>query len=62
MILYPKASHLIGIMPSKERNKWLYRALPIIGLLYRSFAKYKKECMDALEESEKEIINWIMCN
>ena len=62
MILYPKASHLIGIMPSKERNKWLYRALPIIGLLYRSFAKHKKECMLALEQSEKEIINWIMCN
>ena len=62
MILYPKASHLIGIMPSKERNKWLYRALPIIGLLYRSVAKHKKECMLALEQSEKEIINWIMCN
>lgn len=61
MLLYPNASHLIGIMPSRERNRWLYRAIPIIGLLYRSFARHRKECMDALEQSEREIINWILC-
>ena len=60
ILVYPKASHLIGIMPSKERNKWLYRAIPIIGLLYRSLGKHRKECMDALEQSEREIINFIM--
>ena len=61
MLLYPNASHLIGIMPSRERNKWLYRAIPIIGLLYKSFVRYRKECMEALEQSEREIINWILC-
>lgn len=58
-VLYPNASHLIGMMPSKEREKWLYRMIPVIGLMYRSFGKHKKECMWALEESEKEIIKWI---
>ena len=58
--MYPKAGHLIGIMPSKERNKWLYRAIPVIGLLYRSLGKNRRECMDALEQSEREIINFIM--
>ena len=60
LLLYPNASHLIGIMPNKERNKWLYRMIPIIGLMYKSFATHKKECMQALEQSEKEIINWIL--
>lgn len=60
ILVYPKASHLIGIMPSKERNKWLYRAISVIGLLYRSLGKHRRECMDALEQSEREIINFIM--
>lgn len=59
VLVYPKAGHLIGIMPGKERNKWLYRAIPIIGLLYRSLGKHRKECMDALRQSESEIINFI---
>lgn len=62
VLLYPNASHLIGIMPSKERNLWLYRMIPTIGLIYRSFNKYRKDCMVALEESEKEIIKWILCD
>lgn len=60
VLLYPNASHLIGMMPNKERNKWLYRMIPIIGLMYKSFASHKSECMNALEQSEKEIINWIL--
>ena len=60
LLLYPNASHLIGMMPNKERNKWIYRMIPIRGLMYKSFASHKKECMQALEQSEKEIINWIL--
>lgn len=58
-ILYPDASHLIGMMPNKQREKWLYRMIPIIGIMYRSLRKHKRECLLALEESEKEIVDWI---
>lgn len=58
-ILYPNASHLIGVMPNKNRNKWLYRMLPLIGLMYRSLNNHRRDCMLALEKSEKEIIEWI---
>ncbi len=58
-VLYPDASHLIGMMPNKERNKWLYRMMPLIGFMYKSFGKHREECLKALEESEKEIIGWI---
>lgn len=58
-VLYPNASHLIGIMPNKKREKWLYRMIPVIGLMYKSFGKHRRECLQALEESEKEIISWI---
>lgn len=55
-IIYPNVSHLTGMMPNKEREKKLYRMLPLIGIMYRSFGKHRKECMDALEQAEKEII------
>lgn len=58
-VLYPKASHLLGIMPDKERSKWLYRMIPLIGLMYKSLGTHRKECLAALEESEQEIIRWI---
>lgn len=58
-VLYPNASHLIGMMPNKERNKWLYRMIPLIGLMYKSLGTHRKECLLALEESEQEIIKWI---
>lgn len=58
-VLYPNASHLIGMMPNKEKNKWLYRMIPLIGLMYKSFAAHREECLSALEESEKEIVKWI---
>lgn len=58
-IIYPNVSHLTGMMPNREREKKLYRMIPLIGMMYKSFGKHKKECMDALSESEAEIINWL---
>ena len=58
-IVYPNVSHLTGMMPNKERERNLYRMIPLIGLMYKSFGKYKKECLAAFENSEKEIINWL---
>ena len=58
-IIYPNASHLIGIMPSKERNKWLYRMIPFIGIIYRSMLIHRYDCLNTFEDSEKEIIEWI---
>ncbi len=59
-VIYPNASHLLGMMPNKERNPWLYRFLPMIGMIYKSLAIHKKDCLKAMEESEKEIINWLI--
>jgi alpha-beta hydrolase superfamily lysophospholipase len=58
-VFYPNASHLLGVTPNREREKWLYRMIPLIGLAYRQFRTNKKECMQALEESEMEIIRWL---
>lgn len=58
-VVYPGASHLIGVMPSKKRSKWLYRLLPLIGLLYHSLNENRAACIKALESSEKEVIAWI---
>jgi len=59
VIVYPHGSHLNGLMPNKEREKKLYRMIPFIGLMYKTFGKYKKENMSYLESSEKEIIQWM---
>ena len=61
-IMYPHMSHLTGMRPNKEREKRLYRLIPLIGIAYKSFGKYKKECMDAFVKSESEIINWLNGN
>ncbi|MCM1525579.1 MAG: hypothetical protein NC120_14125 [Ruminococcus sp.] len=58
-IVYPNASHLIGMMPSKKRSRMLYIMLPVIGIFYRSIGKHKAECLAAFESSEKEIIKFI---
>lgn len=58
-IVYPKVSHLTGMMPSREREKWLYRMIPLIGMMYKSFGSHKKDCMAAFVKSEEEIINWL---
>lgn len=47
-IMYPHVCHLTGMMPNKEREKRLYRLIPLI--------------MDAFEKSESEIINWLNGN
>ena len=59
VIVYPHGSHLNGLMPNRDREKKLYRMIPLIGLMYRTFGKYRKENLRYFEESEKEIIDWI---
>ena len=58
-VIYPNVSHLTGIVPNKEREKILYFLLPLIGIFYKSLGKYRKECMEAFAQSEKEIIDFI---
>lgn len=60
MLLYPEASHLIGVMPNRKRNRMLYGMIPLIGIFYRRFAENRQLCMEALERSEKEIMDWIL--
>lgn len=59
VIVYPNVSHLTGMMPNRNREKRLYQMIPLIGIIYKSFGKHKKECMAALVKSEEEIINWL---
>lgn len=59
MIIYPDTGHIIGMMPNRERNKGLYRMLPLSGLIYRTLGKYKKQGLRSVAEAEKEIIAWI---
>lgn len=47
------------MMSNRELEKKLYRMVPVIGFLYKSFGKYKKECMKVFEDLEKEIIGWL---
>lgn len=58
-VLYPGASHLLGVMPSRERNPLLYKMIPLVGLMYRSLLENRTACMNALEQSEREIVEWI---
>ncbi len=60
VIVYPHGSHLNGLMPNREREKKLYRMIPLIGFMYKTFGKYRKENLSYSEQSEKEIIDWIM--
>ena len=60
VILYPHGSHLSGLMPNRDREKRLYRMIPLIGLMYRTFGKYRKENLLYFAESEREIIQWIL--
>lgn len=59
VILYPHGSHLNGLMPNQQREKRLYRMIPLIGLMYKTFGKYRKENMEYFEQTEQEIIHWI---
>lgn len=59
VILYPHGSHLNGLMPNREREKKLYRMMPLIGLVYKTFGKYRKENLQYLEATERAIVQWI---
>ena len=59
VIVYPHGSHLNGLMPNKEREKKLYRMIPLIGFMYKTFGKYRRENLTYFEQSEKEIIEWL---
>ena len=58
-IVFPHGSHLTGLMPNREREKRLYRMIPLVSLMYRTFGKYRKENMDYFEQSERTIIEWV---
>ena len=58
-VIYPYGSHLNGLMPNRQREKKLYLMIPLIGLMYRSFGRYRKENMGYFSRSEREIISWI---
>ncbi|MCM1192347.1 MAG: hypothetical protein NC389_07940 [Acetatifactor muris] len=58
-VLYEGTSHLLGMMPGRKRNSVLYKMIPLIGIFYRRFRDDRNACMKALEQSEKEIIEWI---
>ncbi len=62
VIVYPHGSHLNGLMPNREREKRLYRMIPIIGLMYRTFGKYRKDNLYYFKKSEEEIIDWVMAD
>lgn len=59
VIVYLHGSHLNGLIPNREREKKLYRMIPLIGLMYKTFGKYRKENLEYFESSEREIISWI---
>ena len=59
VIIYPHGSHSNGLMPNRQREKKLYRMIPLIGLMYKTFGKYRKENMKYFEETEREVIQWI---
>ena len=58
-VIYPHGSHLNGLMPNRKREKKLYRMIPLIGLAYCTFGKYRRENMKYFMQSEKAIIDWI---
>ncbi len=59
VIVYPHGSHLNGMMPNRQREKRLYRMMPLIGLIYKTFGKYRKENIGYFEQTEREVIDWI---
>lgn len=46
-------------MPNRDREKKLYRMTPLVGLMYKSFGRYRRENLDYFEQSERAIIQWI---
>lgn len=58
-IIFPCGSHLTGLMPAREREKKLYWMIPLVGLIYRTFGKYRKENLNYFERAERAIVAWI---
>ena len=58
-VIYPHGSHLNGLMPNRNREKRLYRMIPLIGLMYKTFGKFKRENLSYFEQSEKLIISML---
>lgn len=58
-VLFPHGSHLTGLMPNREREKKVYRMIPLIGLVYKTFGRYKRENLEYFAQAEKEIIDWV---
>lgn len=59
VVLFPHGSHLTGLMPNRQREKKLYRMIPLIGLMYKTFGRYRKENLAYFAQAEKEIIDWV---
>ncbi|MCM1542419.1 MAG: hypothetical protein NC121_14330 [Blautia sp.] len=58
-VLYEGVGHLLGMMPGRKRNLVLYKMIPLIGIFYRRLIDNRNVCIDALEQSEREIVEWI---
>ncbi len=58
-VYFPHGSHLCALMLNQEREKKLYRMMPVIGLMYRSFGKYRKDNLGYIAEAEREITSRI---
>lgn len=56
VIVCPNVSHSTGMMPNKEREKKLYRLIPLIGFMYKSFGKHKNS-NHTLAEQKQELLN-----
>lgn len=61
-LIYPNASHIIGMLPSRERYKWQRRMLWLIGKIYRSYSEHREDSVRAVIESEKAIAAFIFGN
>jgi len=58
-VRFPHGSHLTGMMPDRDREKQLYRMIPLVGLMYRTFGKYREENLEYFRQAESEIIRWL---
>ncbi len=60
ILIFKNAGHLVGMMPNRKHHPWVYRALPLIGKMYKRLNDSRKDSLDALEFSRQEIIKFIM--
>ena len=59
-LCFPEASHLLGVMPSRERNRKLFRWMPLLhGREFRNLRRDPKGCFMDMEQSEQVIIQWL---